>query len=71
MPCFMASRGFVILTFFPSTVTVPPVTGSAPKMARTLSLRPEPSRPVKPLTSPLAMWKSKGRLSLLDRSSAA
>ena len=45
----------IVLTFFPSIATSPPVTGSAPKMARTLSLRPEPSSPVKPLTSPSPM----------------
>ena len=38
MPCFMASRGFLIFTALPSIFTVPPVTRSAPKMARTHSL---------------------------------
>ena len=51
----MASRGFVIFTVFPFFLTVPPVTLSALKMARTHSLRPDPKSPVKPLTSPLLM----------------
>ena len=40
--------------------------GDLKEIARTLSLRPDPSRPVKPFTSPLRIWKSNGRLSVLE-----
>ena len=52
MPFFIASIGFLIFTCLPLILTVPPNTLSAPKMALTHSLRPEPRSPVKPLTSP-------------------
>ena len=60
IPAFIASIGFLILTGLPSTDTVPLVTRSAPNIARTHSLRPDPSSPVNPLTSPALILKSKG-----------
>ena len=38
----------------PRIATVPPSGGSAPKMARAVSVRPEPSSPARPTTSPRA-----------------
>ena len=62
----------MIFTFLPFTLTSPPVTLSAAKMARTLSLRPEPSSPANPFTSPLWMVKSKGLTpAALDRPCAS
>ena len=40
------------LSGFPASSTVPPSRRKAPTMARAVSLRPEPSRPARPTTSP-------------------
>ena len=65
MPCFIASSGFLILIVLPFILTVPPVILSAPNIARTDSLRPEPRSPVKPFTSPFFIEKSKGAMPAL------
>ena len=55
----------VVVPSRPCSVTVPPVSTSSPKIARTNSLRPEPMRPPIPSTSPalrskLASWSVGG-----------
>ncbi len=56
----MACRGVLIFTRLPFILTSPPVTLSAANIARALSLRPDPSRPANPFTSPFCMTKLNG-----------
>ena len=52
-PCRTASRGDAISTRSPSTKISPAIFGSAPKIARAVSVRPLPTRPATPTISPL------------------
>ena len=51
-PCRTASLGEAISTRTPSTKISPAIFGSAPKMARAVSVRPLPTRPATPTISP-------------------
>ena len=53
MPHAMASEGLLIFTGLPSILMVPQVRGIAPMIALAVEVRPEPTRPEKPRTSPL------------------
>ena len=52
IPAFMASAGVATSSVRPPLVIVPLSSGSAPKMARVTSVRPAPTRPARPSTSP-------------------
>ena len=52
-PFFTLSPGLRMLITFPSFVIVPAVFLSTPNKSRMISVRPAPTRPVKPSTSPL------------------
>ena len=55
-PCAIASRGFAMSTGSPLTRISPDVFGSMPNSTRASALRPLPSRPATPTTSPA--WTS-------------
>ena len=57
MPALIAARGVRGFTFLPSTITSPVSARSAPAMQRTVSVRPAPTRPAKPSTSPASTLK--------------
>ena len=58
MPCRMASRGDCTSTAWPSISTSPASRASAPKIARTTSVRPAPTSPARPRISPLAKFEA-------------
>ena len=60
MPLARATRGLRRRTGSPSTVTVPLSARSAPKSRRAVSVRPDPSSPAMPSTSPLRSSRSSG-----------
>ena len=51
-PALIAWRGWRKVRAVPSISTVPLVIGSAPKIARATSVRPEPTSPARPTISP-------------------
>ena len=57
MPALRPSRGERMFRSWPWTVTVPSLARSAPKMARTSSVRREPTSPAIPSSSPLRSSK--------------
>ena len=57
MPALIASSGLRITASLPSMNTRPASFGSMPKMARAVSVRPAPTRPQIPTTSPLRASK--------------
>lgn len=61
-PKRIASRGDAILTGLPSIDTVPESGKSMPNISRAVSVRPEPSRPATPTTSPAPMLRSNGSI---------
>ncbi|MNI48556.1 hypothetical protein D3C73_1031240 [compost metagenome] len=56
----IAASGEVMDTSLPSIVAVPLSARSMPKSRKAVSLRPEPSRPAMPTTSPGLISRSKG-----------
>ena len=62
-PARIAWRGWRNLLGLPSISTVPLSTGSAPKIARATSVRPEPTRPASPTISPARTSKLTSRSS--------
>ena len=56
-PASIACRGPVKRTFSPFQAIVPDTIGSTPNSARATSVRPEPSTPPMPKTSPLRTEK--------------
>ena len=52
MPSRMESVGLAMVSALPFRMISPDSTGSAPKIARMVSVRPAPTRPEKPSTSP-------------------
>ncbi len=62
MPRAMASTGLRSRAGRPSTATVPVSAWSAPKSSRASSVRPEPSRPARPTTSPGYTVRSAGAI---------
>ncbi len=67
MPALMAALTSYLAIGAPETFTVPLSYGSAPKTARTTSVRPAPTRPAMPTTSPACTskptsWKTPSRV---------
>ncbi len=56
-PASIACRGLLKRTFLPFQAIVPDTIGSTPNSARATSVRPEPSTPPMPKTSPLRTEK--------------
>lgn len=61
-PAPMASLGALIETCLPAMLTLPLSGWSAPNSSRASSLRPEPSSPARPSTSPFLISRSKGAI---------
>ena len=64
-PCAVAARGLRIETGLPSIVISPASARSAPNSRRASSVRPEPSRPASPTTSPRCSARSNGAIAPL------
>ncbi len=71
MPRAIAARGLRRATGFPSISTRPESARSAPKSSRANSVRPEPSNPASPTTSPALISRSNGSMAPLRPSRVA